>query len=397
MKKEKNTEDLKQMFGFNELQCLSQNKCYHKIEISHNTQYVKYASRRSAYDILDSDELFMFCSELSNDTTENKIVPGVEKEDIYITCFYHTDRNSGLGIPADDVYSQWMSYCKDGGAAFEFYFGQDIVGSALKHCQNNYDDVIDEVHSKNANIFDYSIIIDDGKDNSDYIKYPQYPFQVQYFKTDSSNIMGQNINLSNHTFFQNLKSNLKNMPLSKITPYLKDNGFMQESEARLVFVNENNYLADCIRFLKSDNDRIPYIRVKFGNKDDILSPCGFLENYAGSTLDEKAENFFKSVNPQKYNSMMPIIIPQGHDQENVYNAIEKQVKKYNKKFTKPDLKISIICQGHLPITKITLAPTRDRNEQKKMMEIYCKSKYWLRNVEICTSVLPYNTKNINHT
>ena len=59
--------------------------------------------------------------------------------------------------------------------------------------------------------------------------------------------------------------------------------------------------------------------------------------------------------------------------------------------------MSIICQGHLPITKITLAPTSDKELLKKKLEIFCKSKYWLRNVEICTSKLPYNMININHT
>lgn len=395
MKKEKDLDDLKMTFKFNDFQGNNVNKCYNQIDIGVNTKYVKYSGKKHMYDILESDELLMFCSELSNDVTENKILSGVKREDIYISCFYHTNSNNTNDIPPSDVYSQWMSYCSDGGASFEFYFFQDVIGEMIRKHKHDFENVVKEASSINKNIFNYSILVNEESGACDYIKYPQYPFQIQYFKTDSSNIMKTNLNLTNHTFFQSLK--MHGIPLSKITPYLKDSGFIQESEARLAFVDENGYLSNCIKFFESNGGRIPYISVKFGNIDDDLHPCGFLDPYAGKTLDEKAQSFFKTVTPAKYNSMVPIVIPQGHDQESVYNAIEKELKKYNSKYTSSPLKISVICQGHLPITKITLAPTQDRNEQKKMMEIYCKSKYWLRNVEICSSVLPYNTKNLNHT
>lgn len=38
-----------------------------KVPINANTTYVKYSGIRTMYKILESDSLYMFCSELSND------------------------------------------------------------------------------------------------------------------------------------------------------------------------------------------------------------------------------------------------------------------------------------------------------------------------------------------
>ena len=147
---------------------------------------------------------------------------------------------------------------------------------------------------------------------------------------------------------------------------------------------------------KSNGAKIPYIEVKFGNNDYNYKPCEFLGIKPEKLNEGEVKKRLQSFSPLKLSSQYPIIVPQGHNQEQVFNIVEKVVNEINK--DRPSYqKIKIICQGHLPITKITLAPTEDRKEQRKMMEIYCKSKYWLRNVEICESIIPYNTTNNNHT
>jgi len=365
------------------------NHNYPIIPINANAKYVKYTHRSTQYKMLDSDSLFMFCSELSNDKTENKLLPVDEKCDVFMTCFYHNKSSSDLN--GSDLYSQWMSYCQGGGAAFEFYFGQSLIGEPEQ--SKDYDKYIEEKMkgfklSRNK-LFDYSILIKDPKSPSDYIKYPHFPFQVQYFE--------QNF-FDDDTYRRQIEINTKEygMSLFEILPYFKHSGFIQESEARLAFINFENILSKCINFMqKDDGTKLPYINVKFGNADDENKPCDFVKVEKGSTLTEAVNKKISEIPFQIKNSKCPIVIPQGRDQEEVFNVVEKVVNEYNKDKSQ-DNKLKIICQGHLPITKITLAPTEDRVEQKKMMEIYCKSKYWLRNVEICESTIPYNTKNSNH-
>lgn len=374
---------------------------YTDIPINANSCYVKYTSKKSMYQMLKSDSVYMFCSELSNDKTENKMLSIAKISDTYISCFYNN--NLSISPPlrnSSDIYSQWMSYCQDGGASFEFYFGQDFFDKIhnINQCKTddinkNFDEFFGKMDSVSKRQFLYSLVTNNASDDSDYILYPNFPFQVQYYENT--------INDVNNIIVSAFHKLVKDYDLSEsyIIPYLKHSGFVQESEARLAFVNENNCLSDCIKFMDSgDGTMIPYIEVKFGNTDLLRAPCNFVEQHDGETLEEAVERYLiarNSSNIFKNNPKYPIIIPQGRDQEEVYNAVEKVLNRLSEGRAQRN-KPKIICQGHLPITKITLAPTEDRAEQKKKMEIFCKSKYWLRNVEIVESTIPYNTKNSNH-
>lgn len=373
---------------------------YTDIPINANSHYVKYTSKKSMYEMLKSDSLFMFCSELSNDKTENKMLHIDKPSDTYISCFYNN--NPSFSTPlrnSSDIFSQWMSYCPDGGASFEFYFGQDFFGkinSIDKSKPKEYDDAIDEFFSDmdiiNKRQFLYSLVTNNASNDSDYILYPNFPFQVQYYENTINDVD------SIASTFKQLVKDYK-LRESYIVPYLKHSGFIQESEARLAFVNENNCLSNCIKFMESgDGTMIPYIEVKFGDTDLLNSPCNFVEQQEDETLEGAVERHLKARNASnilRNNAKIPIIIPQGRDQEDVYNVVERVLDELSKGRSQQN-KPKIICQGHLPITKITLAPTEDRTEQKKKMEIFCKSKYWMRNVEIVESTIPYNTKNSNH-
>ena len=356
--------------------------------ITANSSFVKYTSINTQYKMLDSDSLLVFCSELSNDLSENKAVRDVTPQDTYISSFYLSDRTK---CNASDVYSQWMSYCKDGGVAFEFYFGQDIIGNSKNLSEKEYSKHIkscfENAKQRELNTFNYSLICNDAKDDSDYYLYPNFPFQVQYYDN-----LGKN-----DEFPINEMVKASDATIEELLPFFKHSGFVQESEARLAFVNINNRLAKCIKFIdKKDGTKIPYIEVKFGDLDNNKKPCDYIKIASDMTIEDAITKDFENKNPFSLIQQKPIIIPQGRDQEEIYNTIESVLNKIDPNLLKQH-KINIICQGHLPITKITVAPTNDRREQKKKLEIYCKSKYWLRNVEICESQIPYNTVNNNHT
>ena len=404
MLSKKKTDNLQSLFLLNKMFDTNVNKNpYTYLENGSQLRYVKYSYGDQVYKILSSDSLYAFNSELSNDWSENKILKLQDRNDIYITCFYC---DYDVNKPGD-VYSQWTSYCHGGGTAIEFYFGQNLVFKTLdKTDDDSFAKSVSElVNGSNGNpssVFNYSIMASEC-DSSKYIRYPQYPFPVSYYQHAVDGSCDLNIS---STYYAKLTSNickvnkicrnnnLDEIDISHFAPYIKYKGFKQEQEARLAFINKDNMLSKCIRFI--GDGKVPYICLRFGNQDSNLEPCDMLEKYKGKTLDEKAESYVESLGLLQRNPSVPIIIPQGYNQEEVYNAVEKQVLKYNKDKSAAN-RIVIICQGHLPITKITLAPTNDRELQRKKLEIFCKSKYWLRNVEICTSNLPYNMININHT
>lgn len=364
-------------------------------QINGNTVYVKYTPKSNMYNILDSDSLYLFCSELSNDRSENHIIPIKNTIDTYITCFYQSVAGTEL-FDSNDIYSQWMSYCRDGGASLEFYFGQDLIGinpdnMGEDECQEKVLKAVDE----HKDLFSYSILCSNAKKESDFIKYSTFPFQVHYF---DESVAG--VNWGNGIYPALLEGIIDNVRISEeqVAPYFKHSGFIQESAARLAVLNKDNQLSSCINFMdKKDGTKIPYIVVKFGDMDANERPCDFVDNIKRKDMRRAIENKIDKIPPYKFNNKSTIIIPQGRDQEEVYNMVEAAIKERQKKENKLDDRLpNIICKGHLPITRITLAPTEDRAEQRKQMEIYCKSKYWLRNVKVCESVIPYNTHNSNH-
>ena len=355
--------------------------------ITANSTFVKYTNIRTQYKMLDSDSLYLFCSELSNDLSENKASLEEKSEDTYISSFYLDNRSESN---ASDVYSQWMSYCKDGGVAFEFYFGQDIIGvDESRNYEDQINDTFKSLNDTQKNIFNFSLLCGDAKSPSDYFLYKNFPFQVSYYDNSLYD--------KNDTVPVKDIANLCNVTPEFILPFFKHSGFIQECEARLVFINKNNRLSKCIKFIdKNDGTKIPYIEVKFGSNDNEFKPCDFVDIKPTDSLEEAINKKINIIPGYKLNPRFPIIIPQGREQEKIYNLVEKALNSRDTSLLTSH-RVCIICQGHLPITKITVAPTNDRAEQKKMLEIYCKSKYWLRNVEICESQIPYNTVNNNHT
>lgn len=359
-----------------------------------STTYVKYSSKYSMYKILESDSLYLFCSELSNDTLENKMLQS-QSLDTYITCFHSGNVNGrNQSINLNDTYSQWMSYCNDGGASFEFYFFQDKVGQMFG--DKNNDSITSQIKQE-KNMFEYSLLCGNESTTSDYYDYLTFPYRVHYYNSvNASAGQTSTVELSYLNIINKLAEE-HNLDINDLSPFFKHSGFIQERESRLAVVNRNNELAKCIKFIeKPDGSRVPYIIAKFGSNDNWLSPCIKLDKDQNNIFENETSirKSIDSIDPYHRNKNFPIIIPQGRNQEQIYNIVESIVNEKEKEST---FKYKIICQGHLPITTITLAPTTDRKEQKKMMEIFCQSKYWLRHVDICESCIPYNMNNVNHS
>ena len=366
-----------------------------KVPINANTTYVKYSGIRTMYKILESDSLYMFCSELSNDKKENQFIHRDYPQEAYISCFFNSNlSNSSTQKNSSDVYSQWMGYCHDGGVAFEFYFYQDKLCELFSNGTLN--DNAESIIKNNVDLFDLSLVSANDKSSSEFIKYSAFPFRVQYYDdevfAESVGNDGRYLPKKN-TYLQAIENiiNQNNIDANLVAPFFKHSGFVQESEARLAIVNCDNEISKCIKFLNGVNgERIPYIIAKFGDSDKMTRPCVRLDSKGENIFsnNKSIENYIKSIPIYKRQRKFPIVIPQGRNQEDIYETIESIISKMERN---GEGDFSIICQGHLPITKITLAPTTDRKEQKKMMEIFCKGKYWLRHVKIFESNIPYNT------
>lgn len=298
-----------------------------------------YTSLKVLFNILEGDSIWASNVRFSNDSMEEKILsldnPYIR--DDYIICF------SSEG----DALSQWRGYCHEGGAAIKFNF------NGLKK---------------------YSILDADYEKNKKYIICDNAPIPVFYVSPDN------NPEILKRGIVDTIKEKdgTEKISLEDVLPYLKNGMFYEEKELRLVFSNIGGSLSKCICFRTLENGvKIPYMIVKSGdigkmNQTRIPKACSYTDEQIKRLIKDRDE----------------IWIEECADQENKYYEILNQINKvksdYNVKGT-----VDVFCKGHLPIEEIIVAPTHDRKRIAEQVERFCKSKYWLNNVIVKSSKIPY--------
>jgi len=237
----------------------------------------------------------------------------------------------------------------------------------------------------------------------------------------------------------------------QIIPYIKNIGFEEEAEYRLV-VNQDYFstsgnLRNFVQFRDSGHQKIPYIVLRAGNPKYDNRECvvrirtnnQLSINETGNFINElkdilkaadKSNDVF-SCDPitgkeltdlycfgctrrhlfspglrrsrlqcrygddehKAYlgrNEPASIIISQGADQERVFELIYDYVHKL--KFS-ADEGFKLWCEGHLPIREVIVGPCEKPTETFESIENFFKNSrhYWLRDVEVKQSAIPYRT------
>lgn len=325
-----------------------------------------YTSFEKLFNILSGDSFWASRSRFSNDSTEDKILGEelIKKEqyyaDNYIVCF----------CKEKDILSQWRGYCPQGGAAIGLKFPEGFATYSLLH--SNYK----EDFTKYGNSVEL---------------YKNRPFPVIYCEAENSNI-SKGVKVEDLLkLFNEPEIEETGCTLYDIAPYLKNGLFEEENELRLVFNNSGGEIEKCIRFRTlEDGSMIPYIVVKYG---DILESGRCLSH---TYCETKINEMFNS----SLNSGDPIIIPNGRDQSDVCNSLFSKIRSYKKEIYRnnnreverkswEDNPIQIICEGHLPVVSITVSPSLQQSYMREVIERFCRSKYWLKNVEVNCSQIPY--------
>lgn len=303
--------------------------------------YYHYTSLDVLFSILEKDAFWISNVRFSNDLSEERLLQldddGTVQDD-FIICF----------CDKDDQLSQWRGYCHGGGASIKFNVDWLLEYNILK---SNYDDT------------------------REYIVYENVPQPVIYVSPDSR---GADLTTVKE-IISTKPDEYEEISNSDIIPYLKNNQFIEERESRMVFTNANGSLSECIRFRTLENKaRVPYMVVKHGNVGKMSGSCATDPKvYA----DEKR---LKGIADNRET----IWIDEGCDQGKVYYEIMGYINQFLKKYPEYE-KIPVFCKGHLPIEQIRVAPTPDRERIGEQVKRFCESKYWLHNVKVTYSNIPY--------
>lgn len=302
-------------------------------------EFYHYTSFPVLFNILEGNEFWAANVRFSNDAMEERMLrlDNLDLRDDYIICF----------CSEDDMLSQWRGYCHNGGVAIKLN---------LAYPQT------------------YSVLHSDFDKTGNHIVYENTPLPVVYLNPDG-NVENARKRVKDTIDTKRLSDEVK---LEDLLPYMKNGYFYEEKESRLVFSNIKGKLSKCIRFRTlSDGIKVPYIVIRCGNAGKMKGNCSTdVAMYSEDYIKEQAEN------------ENAIWIAEGFDQEAKYYEIIKRVESLEKGGSICD-PIRVFCKGRLPVEKITVAPTYDRERKAEQIKRFCMSKYWLNRVQVEISKIPY--------
>lgn len=368
-----------------ELLCTPQTHLYH------------YTSREVFWKIMDGESMLARHIMFSNDFQENEIgkhklaaaveevtnKPVAEKAALpFMICF----------CEKGDLLSQWRGYANEG-IALEFDFTKGLYGLdrafSSNYCytvmnrepETSYLSNIPGSTEAGEKIFmgailsPYAVIYTNEDDNSPVVKSIEKIQDMQY-------------------------DGIQQMAISMI-PYIKNDKFNEEKEYRIIFdMNQfafgkyQSLLNEKYVYLDVNGVRKPNIRVRFGNQYRAENETDITIYYMDDNITYKLKEIRKKCKTDKIKVSLvrkirkyklepqEILVSEGKNQERVCALLRQTLN---------DKKWKIWCDGHLPIRRVIVGPSKDAELMKSSIEEYLKSKYWTRDISVDISGIPLRT------
>lgn len=313
------------------------NKVSDSVTYNGNIKY-HYASLETALKILEKDSLRLTNSRFLNDDSEEKMLG----DDWIDLNNYKCDNYIFCVCDDGDQLSQWRGYCPNGGVSIGL-------------CMNQ--------------IINFSVLFS----NSETENISTVNCAIPVYYTSDDDIEKNEIIIGN-------AARAENLTISDFVPYIKNNKFYEEKESRIVFSNYDGKFDECVRFRTAENGiQIPYLEVR----------CGNVEKNMASIIFDMSKEHIKSFIDNRQSPTQDIYIPQCKNQKVIYEMVKSVYRELQSVAPMLYADINIFCEGHLPVSDIWVAPTYDRQRTKESLERFCKSKYWLSEVKVHTSTIPF--------
>lgn len=386
--------------------------------------WYQYRNFDGFWSIIRSDSLWATDARFSNDSQEQSFAADifehrlkdwhVKPHEDYIVCF----------CGEDDKLSQWRGYAPNGGVSMGFSF-RSAVPFYVINANKGADTPLEKDDYK-------EIYVQLGQVK--YIPGPDSTPDQAYYDRCYNEICGM------PGFEYNIPEYIQDF--NRRASFIKHAGFSEENEWRLVFRNDGINLSECVRYKERDKRGIrrPYIVAFPGNPEYSKRACVVRICLSDLTvandlkrliqgelplLDvgicrgdsyDKTDNFcfgctlrcadrgneeidsccYSMRDSGEYGFGVRsdencVLISQGANQKNVYCIVHECVERYieDHKGKMTHNSIPVWCEGHLPIRSLTVGPCLNQDEVEESIRHYCSHVYWLNDVFIKSSKIPF--------
>jgi len=357
------------------------------------TSLYHYTSREVFWKIIEGESFLARHIQFSNDSEENRIGKKKMEEAMkaeksvlapsdalpFMICF----------CEEEDLLSQWRGYAKEG-IAIEFDFSKGLYGAGTDTFSTYYCYTIMNAEGDS----EYMSVNSGGEDS--FMGAIASPYKVIYTSADEqlgTEITDRVKSIIKMSATERLQQNAVNM-----VPYIKNEHFNEENEYRLIFdmrqlvSGEEKLLSQKYIYIDVEGVKKPNIRVRFGNQYTAKNEEKVTIYYSDRGLKDKFDTFAKDMSKDRSIIVQPkretgkkrlkpneILLSEGKNQELVCTKLRQM-------FYQEDIKIW--CDGHLPIRRIIVGPSKDAKLMQDSIEEYKKTKYWMRDIEVEVSKIP---------
>lgn len=403
----------------------------------------QYRNFQSFWQILKSDALWATNARFSNDEAEQKfgmeliasVMPSGAKLNVndlgldenYIICF----------CLEDDKLSQWRGYAAEGGVSMGFDFGMPRAFSILHSetedisdastCEIQYAGLNNVCYIKSIqkneeegeyrqrfcrqiNLFhsavkdeERALYVDEIQKKAPFIKHDGFHEENEYRLVFSN----KNGELDACVRYRDAREAQLRYPYIVAKAALPDNTIVscvvrvciedKEMEKKLTLELEKRLKKEIPTLVQGCH--LPTLTTEPDAEEPFCTgcvlrrwesvhscfPCRY--SYGG---DFKAGDYEYTYCLQ--NGANCVVISQGKDQKKIYEIVHKHIQQLlkDKNYTNGKvIKIPVWCEGHLPLRKITVGPCPDQNGMLEAIRHYCKHTYWLQDVEVQASAIPF--------
>lgn len=396
---------------------------YARLSHTNYSMIYQYRDLDSFWNIIDSDSFWASNARFSNDKAEQtmgiqelkKLLNDSEKErlkleDCYIICF----------CKKDDKLSQWRGYAKNGvSIGFDFHavlpFYVDKKIRIYNSCYDvNYikkDLPLDELEYTFKVTRDENGNLTKLPQHIPYIKHAGFEEEeecrlVFFNKSGSIDSYVHYREGSRHERIPYIKVGLKSEDDDKknctIRLLIGKSPVSGQKVSDIYDIIKNRTMALNAKVISCFDPEMSSTSCKehddvacWGCSQRLINPmkdcsqnyeyqeCGYTKNMG--FCPETARNYIANKD------LNYIMISAGKNQEAVFKVVDQIITEYNNEITLEDNKISVWCEGHLPIRTITVGPLENREEIKESIEHYCRNHYWLKYVKVKMSSIPYRS------